>query len=177
MAVKKASLKQAIVLTLGILFILNHITNGIYAYIHGGPLDYIISTSVQYFSMAVAMICVTFRKKTPALVLTILAVLLCLVNQYILTYGEVDPFYRTLYYMLEYILLIVYTLVGVDRKRNSLLWCGLFIFAVAYSVYEVAKILTIKDLMFLIHYLAFYLVGYSPDKWYEQKRIPQNEET
>ena len=174
MTVQKSSLKQTIVLILGILFVLNRIANGIYAYIHGGPLDYIISTSVQYASMAAAMVLVTFRKKTPALVLTIFALLLCLVNQYILTYGEVDPWYRTLYYMLEYILMTAYILVGVDRKKNSLLWCGIFIFSVGYSVFEVAKYLSFRDLAFLIHYLVFYLAGYSPDKWYERKTIPQD---
>ena len=71
-------------------------------------------------------------------------------------------------------LLIAYILTGDDQKRNSLLWCGLFIFSVGYSVYEIAKFLSVKDLVYLIHYLAFYLVGYSPDKWYERKTIPQN---
>ena len=63
---------------------------------------------------------------------------------------------------------------GKAKALNSLLWCGLFIFSVGYSVYEIAKFLSVKDLVFLIHYLAFYLVGYSPDKWYERKTIPQN---
>ena len=74
-------------------------------------------------------------KKTPALVLTIFALVLCLVNQYLLTYGGVDPFYRTLYYILEYILLIAYILVDDSQKKNSLLWCGLFLFSVGYSIY------------------------------------------
>ena len=99
------------------------------------------------------------------------SLLLCLVNQYILTYGEVDPWYRTLYYMLEYILLIAYILVDDSRKKNSLLWCGIFLFSVGYSVYEVAKVLSLSDLVFLLLYLSFYLVGYSPDKWYERKSI------
>jgi hypothetical protein len=76
--------------------------------------------------------------------------------------------------MLEYILMTAYILVGVDRKKNSLLWCGIFIFSVGYSVFEVAKYLSFRNLAFLIHYLALYLVGYSPDKWYERKTIPQN---
>lgn len=116
------------------------------------------------------MILANFKKKTPALILVIVAVVLCLVNQYLLTYGGVDPFYRTLYYMLEYILLIAYILVDDSQKKNSLLWCGLFLFSVAYSVYEVAKILSLRDLVFLILYLSFYLVGYSPNKWYERKK-------
>ena len=33
----------------------------------------------------------------------------------------------------------------------------------------VAKVLSLKDLVFLVHYLAFYLVGYSPDKWYGRR--------
>ena len=116
------------------------------------------------------MILITYRRKTPALVLTVLAVMLCLVNQYVITYGSVDPIHRTLYYMLEYILLIAYILIRDDRKRNSLIWCALFIFSVGYSVYEIAKFLTLKDLVFLIHYLAFYLIGYSPDKWYDREK-------
>ncbi len=102
--------------------------------------------------------------------------MICLVNQYVITYGSVDPFYRTLYYMLEYILLIVYILIDDDRQRNSLIWCGLFIFSVGYSVYEIAKFLTFKDLVFLINYLTFYLVGYSPDKWYDRRKTRENTE-
>ncbi len=173
MTAQKASLKQKIVLIAGILFVLNHTTTGIYACVHNAPLIYIISTNVQYTSLAAAMICATFRKKTPALVLVTIALALMLINQYVLTYGDVDPFYRTLYYLLEYILLMAYALTGDDRKRNSLLWCGLFIFSVGYSVYEVSKYLSVKDLVFLIHYLVFYLLGYSPDRWYEGKK-PQN---
>ena len=131
---------------------------------------YIISTHAQYACMISAMILITYRRKTPALVLTVLAVMLCLVNQYVITYGSVDPIHRTLYYMLEYILLIAYILIRDDRKRNSLIWCALFIFSVGYSVYEIAKFLTLKDLVFLIHYLAFYLIGYSPDKWYDREK-------
>ena len=84
MITKKASQKQTIVLILGILFVLNEITTGIYGYVHNAPLDYIISTSVQYACMAAAMILAAFRKKTPALVLVIAAMILCLVNQFIL---------------------------------------------------------------------------------------------
>ena len=171
MIIKKASLKQTIVLILGILFVLNQITTGIYGYVHNAPLDYIIRTSVQYACMAAAMILAAFRKKTPALVLVIAAMILCLVNQFIPPVNKTDPIYRTLYYMLEYILLLAYILTGDDRKRNSLLWCGLFLFSVGYSVYEVAKILSLSDLVFLLLYLSFYLVGYSPDKWYERKSI------
>ena len=174
MITKKASLKQTIVLILGILFVLNQITTGIYGYVHNAPLNYVISTSVQYACMAAAMILAAFRKKTPALVLVIAAMILCFANQFIPPVNKTDPIYRTLYYMLEYILLIAYILTGDDQKRNSLLWCGLFIFSVGYSVYEIAKVLSFKDLVYLIHYLAFYLVGYSPDKWYERKTIPQN---
>ena len=39
-----------------------------------------------------------------------------------------------------------------------------------HPVYEIAKFLTLKDLVFLIHYLAFYLIGYSPDKWYDREK-------
>ena len=132
-------------------------------------MEYLISTHLQYNCMIAAMILINFRKKTPAVILIVLAIALCLVNQYVLTYGGVDPFYRTLYYMLEYILLIVYALTVDRQNRNSLVWCLLFLFAVAYSVYEVAKVLSLKDLVFLVHYLAFYLVGYSPDKWYGRR--------
>ena len=167
-------LKQKLVLIIGILYILNGLITDIENIVHNYPLDYILSTAIQYNAMALAMILATFRKKTPALVLTILAVVMCLVNQYILTYGEVDPFYRTLYYMLEYILMGAYILAG-DRKKDSLLWCGIFLFAVAYSVYEIAHYyLSLRDLVFLILYLGFYLLGYSPDKWYERKKIPEN---
>ncbi len=137
---------------------------------HSAPVLYIISTHAQYACMISAMILITYRRKTPALVLTVLAVMLCLVNQYVITYGSVDPIHRTLYYMLEYILLIAYILIRDDRKRNSLIWCALFIFSVGYSVYEIAKFLTLKDLVFLIHHLAFYLIGYSPDKWYDREK-------
>ena len=98
---------------------------------HSAPVLYIISTHAQHSCMISAMILITYRRKTPALVLTVLAVMLCLVNQYVITYGSVDPIHRTLYYMLEYILLIAYI---------------------------------------LIHYLAFYLIGYSPDKWYDREK-------
>lgn len=108
MIIKKASLKQTIVLILGILFVLNKITIGIYGYVHNAPLDYVISTGVQYACMAAAMILAAFRKKTPALVLVIAAIILCLANQFIPTVNKTDPIYRTLYYMLEYILLIAY---------------------------------------------------------------------
>ena len=127
--------------------------------------------------MVAAMILINYRKKIPALVLTILATLICLVNQYILTYGDVDPFYRTLYYMIEYILLIVYIVIRDDQKRNSLIWCGILIFATGYSVYEVAKYLTDRDVIFLTLYLSFYLVGYSPDKWYKRKKVQESTET
>ncbi len=177
MAAKKTTLKPTIVLILGILFLLYQVTANIYHFLHNAPTLYLNSTYFQYGCMVAAMILITYRKKIPALVLTILAVTTCLVNQYILTYGSVDPFYRTLYYMLEYILLIVYILIRDDQKRNSLVWCGVFIFATAYSVYEVAKILTIKDLVFLTLYLSFYLVGYSPDKWYKRKKVQESTET
>ena len=171
---KNANTKQKLVLVIGILYSLNIITNNIFNYVHSAPLLYIISTHVQYACMITAMILITYRKKTPALVLTILAVVICLVNQYVLTYGSVDPFYRTLYYMLEYILLIAYILIRDDRQRDSLAWCGIFIFAVGYSVYEIAKFLTVKDLVFLINYLVFYLVGYSPDKWYNRGKTRES---
>lgn len=170
MNLKNASLKQKLVLILGIAYILLHAGMDAESIGYGAPLSYIISVFFQYSATAVAMILANFKKKTPALILVIVAVVLCLVNQYLLTYGGVDPFYRTLYYMLEYILLIAYILVDDSQKKNSLLWCGLFLFSVAYSVYEVAKILSLRDLVFLILYLSFYLVGYSPNKWYERKK-------
>ena len=171
MNLKNASLKQKLVLILGILYVLLHLGMEIEDLVHNAPLDYIISIFIQYNAMAAAMVLITFKRKTPALVLTIIALVLCLVNQYLLTYGSVDPFYRTLYYMLEYILLIAYILVDDSQKKNSLLWCGIFLFSVGYSVYEVAKVLSLSDLVFLLLYLSFYLVGYSPDKWYERKSI------
>ena len=152
MNLKNASLKQKLVLILGILYVLFHLGMEIEDLVHNAPLEYIISI-----------------RKTPALVLTIIALVLCLVNQYLLTYGSVDLFYRTLYYMLEYILLIAYILVDDSQKKNSLLWCGFFLFSVGYSVYEVAKVLSLSDLVFLLLYLSFYLVGYSPNKWYERR--------
>ena len=169
MNLKNTSLKQKLVLILGILYVLLHLGMEIEDLVHNAPLDYIISIFIQYNAMAAAMVLITFKKKTPALVLTISALVLCLVNQYLLTYGGVDPFYRTLYYMLEYILLIAYILVDDSRKKNSLLWCGLFLFSVGYSIYEVAKVLSLSDLVFLLLYLSFYLVGYSPNKWYERR--------
>ena len=169
MDLKKASLKQKLVLILGIAYILLHLVMETEDLLRGAPPIYMISVFIEYNAMAAAMILVNFKKKTPALVLTISALVLCLVNQYLLTYGGVDPFYRTLYYMLEYILLIAYILVDDSRKKNSLLWCGFFLFSVGYSVYEVAKVLSLSDLVFLLLYLSFYLVGYSPDKWYERK--------
>ena len=171
MNLKNASLKQKLVLILGILYVLLHLGMEIEDLVHNAPLDYIISIFIQYNAMAAAMVLITFKRKTPALVLTIIALVLCLVNQYLLTYGSVDPLYRTLYYMLEYILLIAYILVDDSQKKNSLLWCGIFLFSVGYSVYEVAKVLSLSDLVFLLLYLSFYLVGYSPDKWYERKSI------
>ncbi len=169
MDLKNASLKQKLVLILGITYILVHLGIDIENFVHGASLTYLISIFFQYNAMAAAMILVTFKKKTPALILVIFAVVLCLVNQYLLTYGSVDPFYRTLYYMLEYILLIAYILVDDSQKKKSLLWCGLFLFAVGYSVYEIAEFLTLRDAVFLLLYLSFYLVGYSPDKWYERR--------
>ncbi len=174
MAEKKAALKQKIVLILGILYILYNIlikADNFRRY--DVQLIYLISTFVQFACMASSMILVTFRKKIPALALTVTAVLLCLANQFIIPYGGMDPLWKTLYYMLEYILLIVYILRGNDRNRNSLIWCGLFIVAVIISVYEIAEVLSMRDLMLLVLYLSFYLVGYSPDKWYEGKKIPK----
>ena len=52
MIIKKASLKQTIVLILGILFVLNMITTGIYGYVHNAPLNYVINIDVQYACMA-----------------------------------------------------------------------------------------------------------------------------
>ena len=169
MDLKNASLKQKLVLVLGTAYILLHLGMEIEDLVHNAPVLYIISIFIQYNAMAAAMVLITFKRKTPALVLTIIALVLCLVNQYLLTYGSVDPFYRTLYYMLEYILLFAYILVGDGQKKNSLLWCGLFLFSVGYSVYEVAKVLSLSDLVFLLLYLSFYLVSYSPEKWYERK--------
>ena len=169
MDLKNASLKQKLVLILGIAYILLHLVMETEDLLRGAPPIYMISVFIQYNAMAAAMILITFKKKTPALILVIFAVVLCLVNQYLLTYGSVDPFYRTLYYMLEYILLIAYILVDDSQKKNSLLWCGFFLFSVGYSVYEVAKVLSLSDLVFLLLYLSFYLVGYSPEKWYERK--------
>ena len=94
MTEKKTSLKPVIVLVLGILFSLNQITNGICGFVNGGPLIYIVSTSTQLICMAAAMICAVNRKKIPAVVLTCVALVLCLVNQYVLTFGEVDPLHR-----------------------------------------------------------------------------------
>ena len=45
MITKKASLKQTIVLILGILFVLNEITTGIYGYVHNATLRWIISSA------------------------------------------------------------------------------------------------------------------------------------
>ena len=169
MDLKNASLKQKLVLILGIAYILLHLVMETEDLLRGAPPIYMISVFIQYNAMAAAMILITFKKKTPALVLTISALVLCLVNQYLLTYGSTDPFYRTLYYLLEYFLLIAYILVDDSQKKNSLLWCGLFLFAVGYSVYEIAEFLTLRDAVFLLLYLSFYLVGYSPEKWYERK--------
>ena len=177
MAANNSTLKPRIVLILGILFSLYMVTSNIYNYKHGAPTIYLNNTYLQYVCMVAAMILANYRKKIPALALTILAVMICLVNQYILTYGDVDPFYRTLYYMLEYILLIVYILIRDDKKRDSLIWCGVFIFATGYSVYEIAKVLSIKDLVFLTLYMSFYLVGYSPNKWYKRKKVQESEKT
>ena len=169
MDLKNASLKQKLVLILGIAYILLHLVMETEDLLRGAPPIYMISVFIQYNAMAAAMILITFKKKTPALVLTISALVLCLVNQYLLTYGSTDPFYRTLYYLLEYFLLIAYILVDDSQKKNSLLWCGLFLFAVGYSVYEIAEFLSLMDAAFLLLYLCFYLVGYSPEKWYERK--------
>ena len=116
---KNATLKQKLVLILGTLLFLNIATNNIFFFVHNAPVLYLISTHVQYACMISAMILVTYRKKTPALILVIFAMAVCLVNQYVLTYGTVDPIHRTLYYMLEYILLIVYALIGDDRKGTA----------------------------------------------------------
>lgn len=169
MDMKNASQKQKLVLVLGIAYVLFLFISDILHLMKNAPLLYLASTFVQYTSMAAAMILITFRRKTPALILTIFALALCLVNQYVLTYGDVDPIWRTLYYMLEYILLIAYILVGDRRKRNSLVWCFVFIFSVAYSVYEVLSYFSDRDLVFILLYLSFYLTGYSPDRWYERK--------
>ena len=169
MDLKNASLKQKLVLILGIAYILLHLVMETEDLLRGAPPIYMISVFIQYNAMAAAMVLITFKRKTPALVLTIIALVLCLVNQYLLTYGSTDPFYRTLYYLLEYFLLIAYILVDDSQKKNSLLWCGLFLFAVGYSVYEIAEFLSLMDAAFLLLYLCFYLVGYSPDKWYERK--------
>ena len=169
MDLKNASLKQKLVLILGIAYILLHLVMETEDLLRGAPPIYMISVFIQYNAMAAAMILITFKKKTPALILVIFAVVLCLVNQYLLTYGSTDPFYRTLYYLLEYFLLIAYILVDDSQKKNSLLWCGLFLFAVGYSVYEIAEFLSLMDAAFLLLYLCFYLVGYSPEKWYERK--------
>ena len=171
MTEKKAGRKQVIVLTLGILYFLFILANNIYSASRYSDvrLAYLLSTLVQFGCMAASMVLTTFRKKIPALALTAAAWVLCLVNQYLLTYGGVDPFYRTLYYLLEYFLLIAYILTGDSQKKNSLLWCGLFLFSVAYSVYEIAEFLTLRDAVFLLLYLSFYLVGFSPDKWYERR--------
>ena len=170
MDVKNASLKQKLVLILGIAYFLFNTISQIYLFKrYSAPLDYMLSTFVQYTCMIAAMVLITFSKKKPALILTAVAVVLCLVNQYVLTFGDVDPFYRTLYYMIEYCLLIAYILAGNRQNRNSLLWCGIFIFAVGYSVYEVLSTFSFRDLLFILLYLSFYLTGYSPDKWYERK--------
>ena len=174
MAAKKPTLKQIIVLILGILFPLYIAVSYILYFIYDPPVLYLTSTFIQYSCMATAMILITFRKRIPALVLTILALLIMFVNQYILTYGEMDPWYRTLYYILEYILLIAYILIRDDEKRNSLIWLGLFIFATGYSVFEIVNYLTIRMLIHLILYLSLYLVGYSPDKWYRRKKVQES---
>ena len=169
MDLKNASLKQKLVLVLGIAYVLFLFISDIFYLTNNAPLLYLASTFVQYTSMAAGMILITFRKKTPALILTVFALALCLINQYALTYGGVDPIWCTLYYLLEDVLLIAYILLGDNRKRNSLLWCGLFIFSVGYSVYEVLSFFSVRDLVFILLYLSFYLTGYSPDRWYERK--------
>ena len=177
MAAKKPTLKQIIVLILGILFPLYIAVSYILYFIYDPPILYLISTFVQYSCMATAMILITFRKRIPALVLTILALLIMFFNQYIPPDGDMDPIYRTLYYILEYVLLIVYILIRDDQKRNSLIWLGLFILATGYSVFEIVNYLTIRMLIHLILYLALYLVGYSPDKWYKRKKVQESTTT
>ncbi len=164
---KNITLKQKLVLILGIVYYLVFACMQIEHLVYEAPRLYVYSTFLQYTAMITSMQLITFKRKTPALVLVICAVVLCLINQYVLTYGTVDPFYRTLYYMLEYIILIAYILIDGRHKKDSIIWCCLFLVAVGYSVYEVAKILSLMDLVFLTLYLSFYLVGYSPEKWYE----------
>ena len=173
MTEKKAGRKQVIVLTLGILYFLFILANNIYSASRYSDvrLVYLISTLVQFGCMAASMVLTTFRKKIPALALTAAAWVLCLVNQLAIPYGGMDSVWKTLYYMLEYILLVVYHLYGSDRNRNSLIWCGLFIVATGLSVYEIAEVLSLRDLLHLVLYLSFYLVGYSPDKWYGRKNV------
>ena len=171
----KTTLKQKLVIILGILYILYRVTSivlNLQSYNSADAVIYLASTFIQFTCMAISMILITFRKKTIALILTITALLICLLNQYVIPYGEVDSFAKTLYYMLEYILLVVYILGGDDKNRNSLIWCGLFIVSTILSVFEIANYFSVKNLMLLIQYLPFYLVGYSPDKWYERKKVP-----
>ena len=80
MDLKNASLKQRLVLILGILYFLLHLGMETEDLVHKAPLDYIISTFIQYNAMAAAMVLITYKRKTPALVLTIIALVLCLVN-------------------------------------------------------------------------------------------------
>lgn len=168
MLFKNATKKQKIVLVLGILYILFHIIQDIWIYGLNPELLYILSTSTQYASMAFAMIFANFRKKKPAVILVSIALALCFVNQYAITYGTVDPFFRTLYYMIEYILLFAYALAD-DRKRDRLIWVFLFIFAVGYSVWEVLRYYNDMKIIFIALYLGFYIAGYAPEKWYKTK--------
>ena len=177
MAKKITSLKPIIVLILGILFPLYIAVSHILYFIYDPPILYLTSTFIQYSCMATAMILITFRKRIPALVLTILALLIMFFNQSIPPDGDMDPIFRTLYYILEYVLLIVYILIRDDQKRNSLIWWGLFILATGYSIFEIVNYLTIKSLIHLILYLSLYLVGYSPDKWYIRKKVQESIKT
>ncbi len=64
MAWKNATMKQKLVLIIGILYSLNIISNKIFSYVHNAPVLYLVNTYVQYACMISAMILITYRRKT-----------------------------------------------------------------------------------------------------------------
>ncbi len=63
--------------------------------------------------------------------------------------------------------------VSASFASNS--WYGYpWLYSAGIAEVQEKADLSLRDLVFLILYLGFYLLGYSPEKWYERKKIPEN---
>lgn len=126
----------------------------------------------MYTFPALALMFINFRMKVPALVCAILSEIFLLIEEFGFPEEAIDFHYLlgTLYYSLEYILVIVYVLVG-ERRRNHFIWMLLWVLIVINSIIKCfIEGVYIMRFIFLILYILFYLAAYSPFSWNRRKK-------